>query len=210
MVLLPQALECQTFFDACFRQRVDPGKFRALFTTFYDGHDVLPSKTILDALFKQNLSSGTRDPRLPQYTRELLRLRVVGLADVLCRLLPPSPQDSVNGHTSHHDQNLLEVTGTAKPTFEAMIFQMLTIEVSEGTLMSAHEAQMVLKALIPWMSRYPGSTSLGYFVSAVLGTGVGQEILAQAPRGDGHLAIAKPSTLLTCTNSLEETVWICP
>ena len=175
-----QSQECLKFFRACFQARVDPEKFRVLFTTFHDRYDSLHGKTLIEALVKQTQLNSVHDPRVPQYVCEMLRIRVVSVADVLSCLLPLRPEGSMNGQTSYHDQAMLEIAGVSKPTFQALIFQTLIVEISEGLLNSREDVRAVVKALIPWMLLFPGSTTMACLVAAVLGTTIAQEILAKA------------------------------
>lgn len=179
-----QAQECQAFFSACSRERIGPAKFRTLFTTFHDRYAALHSRTVLEGLIKQTKLNGVQDPRVPQYVREMLRLRVVSVADVLASLLPPPPERSTDGQASYHDQNMLDVAGVPKPTYQAFIFQMLIVEILDGLLNSREEIRSVVKALVPWMLLFPASTTMGSLVVAVLSTPVGQETLAEAPKGN--------------------------
>lgn len=190
-----QQAKCQSFFNACLQKRVAPEKFRELLITFYDKNNAIPSRRLLDSLVKQSTTDGAVDPRAPLYIKELLRLKVCSLADVLFCLLPTQPEPSSEGNSTAHDQTLLETDSAQKPKLQAIVFQILIIEVSEGLLKTKSEAQATLKALIEWMSLLPGSTTLGYFVSAVLGTSVVQETLGLASTKGSSLDPFSPSQL---------------
>lgn len=124
--------------------------------------------------------NGVDDPRVPLYVREMLRLKIASLADVLSSLLPPPSELSPEEHNSYHDQTILEVGSARKPTMQGLVFQMLIVEVSEGLLKTKQDARAALKALIAWMSLLPGSTSLGYLVYAVLSMSITQDMLGEA------------------------------
>ena len=175
-----QAKECQKFFSACLQTRIGPEKFRVLFTTLHDRHGSLHSKDVIEALIKQTQLNSVHDPRVSQYLCETLRMRVVSVADVLSGLLPLLPDGSINGQAAFHDQTMLEIAGVSKPTFQALIFQMLIVEISEGLLNSREDVRAVLQGLIPWMLLFPGSTTMGCLVAAVLSTTIAQEVLTKA------------------------------
>ena len=139
-------------------------------------------------------------------------MKVASLADVLSSLLPPPLEPSPNGQSAYHDQTMLDIGGVHKPKLQAMVFQMLIIEVSEGLLKTRQEVRAALKALIVWMSLFPGSITLGYLVSAMLGMTIAQETLAQAST-KGSLTsqqlFSKSKGALTSLVRLEEAVWTC-
>lgn len=175
-----QEKQSQDLVNACLRKRVSPEKYGVLVTTFQDKHPTLRSRTLLTALLKRTVVDGVDDPKVPLYVREMLRLKIASLADVLSSLLPPPPEPSSEGQNTYHDQTMLEVGSAQKPTLPGLVFQMLIVEVSEGLLKTKQDVRAVLKALIAWMSLLPGSTSLGYLVSAVLGMSITQETLREA------------------------------
>ena len=182
-----QERQCQDFIQACIRKRVSPERFRGLLTTFHDKHPALRIHLLLSALFKGSKNGGADDPRIPLYVKEILRLRVASLADVLSSLLPPPLEPISSGQNAYHDQTMLEIGGSQKPTIQAMVFQVMLVEATEGSLKTKSEVQALLKALIAWMSLIPGSTTLGYFVSAILGITITQETLSQ-PSMEGNRA----------------------
>ena len=107
-------------------------------------------------------------------------MKAVSLADVLSSLLPPPLESPSNGQNAYYDQMMLDIGNAQKPTAEALVFQVLIVEVSQGLLTSSHEVKAALKALIPWMSLFSGSTTLGYLVLAILGMTTTQELFGQA------------------------------
>lgn len=141
---------------------------------------MLGCRALLVALFKRTLVDGVDDPRVPLYVREMLRLKLASLADVLSSLLPSPPEPSSEGHHPYHDQTILEIGSAQKPTLQGLVFQMLIVEVSDGLLETKKDVRAALKALIAWMSLLPGSTSLGYLVYAVLCMSITQETLGEA------------------------------
>ena len=175
-----QGKNFREFINACLQKRVPPEQFRVLLSTFQTGHPLLHRQTLLDALVKRTEPGNVRDPRVLQYVRELLRMKAVSLADVLSSLLPPPLEPPSNGQNAYYDQMMLDIGNAQQPTSEALVFRVLIVEVSEGLLTSNHEVKAALKALIPWMSLFSGSTTLGYLVLAILGTTITQELFGQA------------------------------
>lgn len=175
-----QEKQCQDFFNACLRKRVSPERYGVLVTTFQDRYPTLRCRTLLVVLFKRTLADGVDDPRVPLYVREMLRLRIASLADVLLSLLPSPSEPSSERHHLYPDQTILEIGSAQKPTLQGLVFQVLIVEVSDGLLKTKQDVRAALKALIAWMSLLPGSTSLGYLVYAVLGMSITQETLGEA------------------------------
>ncbi|MCJ1467584.1 mediator complex subunit [Pseudocyphellaria aurata] len=89
-------------------------------------------------------------------------MKLCSVADVLASLLPPTSEDSIS------DQTLPEMEGILRPSIEASILQMMTLEIGEGLLNSNQAIQVILKPLIAWMTRYPSSRALGFLIYAIL------------------------------------------
>jgi len=179
-MMASQEKQCQDFVNACLRKRVSPEMYGVLVTTFQDKYPTLRCRTLLIVLFKRTLVDGVDDPRVPLYVREMLRLKIASLAEVLSSLLPSPSEPSSKGHNTYRDQTMLEVGSAQKPTLQGLVVQMLILEVAEGLLKTKQDVRATLKALIAWMSLFPGSTSLGYLVYAVLGMSITQETLSEA------------------------------
>lgn len=175
-----QKKRCHDFVNACLQKRVSPNRFQGLLTTFHDRNPTIPGRDLLNVLVYQPTANGAVDPRAPLYVKEMVRLRVCDLADVLSSLQPPQAEPPADGNGIHYDQTFLEIDSTPKPKLQAMVFQMLIMEVSGGLIKTKPEARATLQALIAWMSLLPGSNTLGYFLSAVLGIPAVQETLSQA------------------------------
>lgn len=191
-----QGKQCQEFVDACIQKRVSPEKFRVIFTTFHDKHPTLRMRIFLHVLLTRP-KNGSDDPRIPLYVKEALRMRVVSVADVLSSLLPPPLVQPTEGQSVFYDQTMLEIGGTQKPSLQALIFHMLLVELSDGLLKTKSEVKAVLKILMPWMSLLPGSTTLGYLLSAILGMTITQEILGQtSTEGSQHPSIEGSKALI--------------
>ena len=128
-------------------------------------------------------------------------MKAVSLADVLSSLLPPPLEPPPNGQNAYYDQMMLDVGNARKPTSEALVFQVLIVEVSEGLLTSSHEVKAALKALIPWMSLFSNSATLGYLVLAILGMTITQEVFVQASMKGSvvrqHKQVAKNADVLS-------------
>lgn len=158
----------ESFLDACVKKRVPPEKFSHLVKTFQSKHFVVPAgRHLVSILLSPQSTLDTGDPRIPLYIRQLLHLGACNAADVLVslRLLDEKEKPGV------YDPNILEM-GNQTVSVEAMVIQMLTTEVIEGLLKATEDVQAILKALVPIITRYPGSAALGYLTAAVLSSSV--------------------------------------
>ena len=168
------------FFEACLRRRLTQEKFRTVFTAFHDQNS-LRGRKLADSIFTSR-PALTNDPRLPLYVLELLSMKLLSVPDVLSSLLPRSPGHS--GQPTFYDQNMLDAHDTQRPTMAAMIIQLLISEIPKGLLKTEREALASVHCLSPWISLYPGSESLGYLLSALLGTDVAQKALSHNHRAE--------------------------
>ena len=166
------------FFEACLRRRLTQEKFRTIFIAFQK-QSSLHGRKLADSIFTSK-PALTNDPRLPLYVLELLSMKFMSVADVLSSLLP-RPRD-LGGRPDFYDQNFLDAHNTHRPTMAAMIVRLLISEISKGLLKTGREVSALIHCLIPWISMYPGSESLGYLLSSVLGTDAAQKALGHSHR----------------------------
>lgn len=171
--------EIHTFFEACLRKRLSREKFRLMFITFHAKHTSTRGRKLVDALLNEISKPALTDPRLPLYIKELLALKVISVADVLWSMLPPPLDLSLGEQPNFYDQYMLEVQGVRKPTIAAIMVQMLTSDIAEGSLKTAQEVLATLKGLVAWINLFPGSSALGYLVSAFLSVDVVPKVLGQ-------------------------------
>ena len=161
-----------TFFSACLIKRVSAKRLLALLTTFEKKHPC-PSPRALTALLLQASSrNGPLDPRLPSYITELLVATKTNTPAILSAALPSAPADG-----RQLDQSMLETAASSKPSMPAIVIQLLTIQVSEGSAVVTADLQSILKHLIPWMELWPSSAALAYFISVILGCAQAPEVL---------------------------------
>ncbi|CAF9933893.1 MAG: mediator complex subunit [Heterodermia speciosa] len=171
--------EIHTFFEACLRKRLSREKFRLMFITFHAKHTSTRGRKLVDALLHEISKPAINDPRLPLYIRELLALEIVSVADVLWSMLPPPLDLSLGEQPNFYDQSMLEVHNVRKPTIAAIMVQMLTSEIAEGSLKTAQEVLATLKGVVAWINLFPGSSALGYLVTAFLSVEIVQRVLGQ-------------------------------
>ena len=171
--------EVHDFFEACLQRRLTEEKFRLLFVTVHGKNRSIGGQKLVNSLLNDASKPALSDPRLALYLSNLISMKVITVADVLSSLLPPPLNLSLEGQPNFYDQSMLEVQGVHKPTMLAIIIEMLTSEVSKGVLETNREVLATLKSLIAWISVFPGSSSLGYLVSAFLGTDSVQNTLSQ-------------------------------
>lgn len=168
-----------SLFATSLLRRVSPEQFRTLVKTFQWKYDTPSSQRLIDILFSESRKTAIIDPRLPLYTRELLRLALCNAADVLDYMLPSSRVDSSNVEIRFCDHAMLEME-TQPPSLEATILQMLIAEVIQGLLKTGAQIQAVLKSLTAWIAQFPGSSVLGYLISATLNSPLAQELFSHS------------------------------
>lgn len=166
------------FFEACLRRRLTQEKFRTIFTAFQK-QSTLHGRKLADSIFTSR-PALTNDPRLPLFVLELLSMKFLSVSDVLSSLLPRTRD--LGGQPTFYDQNMLDAHHTHRPTMAAMIVQLLISEISKGLPKTGREVFALIHCLIPWISLYPGSESLGYLLSALLGTDAAQKALGHSHR----------------------------
>ena len=171
-----------------------------MFITFHTKHTSTRGRKLADALLHEISKPALTDPRLPLYIRELLALRIISVADILWSILPPSLDLSLGEQPNFYDQNTLEIQGVRKPTIEAIMVQMLTSEIAEGSLKTTQEVLTTLKCIIAWINLFPGSSALGYLVSAFLSIDIVQGALSQkVARGPKKIFGRSLATLISQT-----------
>lgn len=181
------------FFNACLQKRIPPDKFRMLVKAFQSKNATPPGRQLVHALLAEGRETTFVDPRLPLYTRELLQLKSCSGADVLSAMLSPLADDGSNtGLYNAADQSLPEMEGVLKPSVEALILQMLTMQIVEGFLQTTDAVEAVLKTLVVWMTRFPGSSALGYLVSATFSSPLAQDTMG-SPSMKGSLLVFNPN-----------------
>lgn len=168
-----------TFFDACLRNRLTPKKFQTLVNAFQFKNPTPSGRQLIRVLLSEGRKSGLEDPRVPLFASELLHMKLCSAADVLASLLPPISEDSLP------DQSLPEMEGILRPSIEASILQMMTLQVGEGLLKTNEAIQAVLKSLVAWMTRYPSSRALGYLIYATLSNPLAHPAISH-PSMKGH------------------------
>ena len=172
-----------TFFNACLRYRLTPDKFQTLVNAFQFKNSTPSGRQLIRVLLSEGKKSGLEDPRVPLFASELLRMKLCSAADVLASLLPPTSEDSVR------NQALPEMEGILRPSIEASILQMMTLEVGEGLLKTNEVIRAVLKSLVAWMTRYPSSRALGYLIYATLSSPLAHAAISH-PSMKGHQSSA--------------------
>lgn len=168
-----------TFFNACLRNRLTPEKFQTLVNAFQFKNSAPPGRELIRMLLNEGRKSGLEDPRVPLFASELLHMKLCNAADVLASLLPPTAEDTLP------DQTLPEMEGILRPSIEASILQMMTLQVGEGLLKTSEAIQAVLRSLIAWMTRYPSSRALGYLMYATLSSPLAHTAIRH-PSMKGH------------------------
>lgn len=169
----------QSLFATSLLRRIPPEKFRTLVLTFQSKFDTPSKQRLIDILFRESRKTAIVDPRLQLYTRELLHLGLCDVADILNYMLQSPLADETNQEVNFNDHTLLEMENQP-PSQEAMIFQMLITEVIQGFLKTRAQIQAVLKSLTPWVARFPGSSVLGYLISATLNNPLAQELFSHS------------------------------
>ncbi|KAL8898974.1 MAG: hypothetical protein Q9207_006435 [Kuettlingeria erythrocarpa] len=167
--------ELHTFFIACLRIRLSSQKFSSLLQAFEVKHPYLPSIALAKELLDAGCRDGGVDPRLPSYQEALLELKRVDLLSLLDSVQPAWPESGVALHP-----NLLDPQDAAKPSAQATVLSLLTRKVANGFIKEDTELFVLLKHLIPWANHFPSSTTLGFFISAILSCPIAQEVLSIA------------------------------
>lgn len=168
-----------TFFNACLRNRLAPEKFQTLVNAFQFKNSTPSGRQLIRILLTECRKSGLEDPRVPLFACKLLHMKLCSAADVLASLLPPTSEDSLS------DQTMPEMEGVLRPSLEASILQMMTLQVGEGFLKTNETIQAVLKWLLVWMTRYPSSRALGYLIYTTLSSPLANSALSH-PSIKGH------------------------
>ena len=142
----PLTKEWQKFFAINLRKRVDSPTFQRLANTLYS-RNPLPGRFIIEALIDQRKKKNVLDPRMVLYIEDLLHLRKVDLADVLSSLFEPF-ETELRAAQGNPD-NLLK----SGPSFEIVVLQSLTTEISEGRRPETREGAIhVLRCLLRWIA----------------------------------------------------------
>lgn len=181
----------QEFFNACLRNRLDAEKFRTLVEAFQLKTFMPSGRHLISVLLTEGRKPSLVDPRVPLYARELLHLGSCSAADVLYSMLPPPGADPAKTGVGLYDQTLPEIEGTLKPSMEALILQMLTLQIADGLLKTTGAVQGVLRSLVEWMTRFPSSSALGYLISATLNNPLAQRAIGNSSlkcKGSDNLA----------------------
>lgn len=174
----------ETLFATSLLRRISPDQFRTLVKTFQFKYDTPSGQHLVGILFSASRKTAVSDPRLPLYTRELIHLGLCDAAEILNYMLPRSKVDSSTEEIQFYDHTVLDME-TQPPSLEATILQMLITEVIQGLLKTGAQIQAVLRSLIVWVARFPGSNVLGYLISAALNS-------PQAPELFGHSSNQSP------------------
>lgn len=148
-------------------------------------------RQLIRILLYEAQTNGLDDPRVPLFASQLLHMELCSAADVLDSLLPPAAEDSLP------DQVLPEMEGILRPSIEATILQMMTIQFGEGLLKTVEQIQAVLRSLVAWMTRYPSSRALGLFMYATLSSPLAHAAISR-PSMKGHQSPACKSQLSAC------------
>lgn len=171
--------EWHHFFDACVRKRVPPEDFHTLLKTFNLKHVALPGTGLVDVLLDQGRKASSRqvDPRIPLYAREMLQMQQIRTCDTLAAILPLPVDNISNINEDQNDQAAIDTVASQNPRLETLIFQMMTVEVSNGLIKTPEELQAVLKTLVKTKFNSANSAALGYFISALLNTTIAHDVL---------------------------------
>lgn len=173
------AQEWHQFFDACVRKRVPPEDFPTLFNTFNLKHVALPGTSLVDVLLDQGrkVSSRQVDPRIPLYAREMLQMRQISTCDTLAAILPLPVDNISNANEDQSDQAAINAVDSHNPRLETLIFQMMTVEISNGLVKTREESQAILKSLVKTKFNSANSDAIGYLISALLNTNIAHDVL---------------------------------
>ncbi len=173
------AQEWHQFFDACVRKRVPLEEFHILFKTFNLKHVALPGTSLVHVLLDQGRKASSRqaDPRIPLYVREMLRMRQISTCDTLAAILPLPVENNSNVNEAQSDQAAIDAVESPSPRLETLVFQMMTIEVSNGLIKTREELQAVLESLVKTKFNSVNSDAVGYFISGVLNTTIAHDVL---------------------------------
>lgn len=217
----PQLETWYRFFNASLTKRLPPETFQSLVKACLLKTEVASGRSLASALLAESRKMGLQqaDPRVPLYINELLNLELCSAADVLLSLLPapplvppqplslPSPSPSSialgggeGGHGGERIEMLLpEMERMMRPSVEAMVLEGLAVKVGEGLLKTKGDVVELLRACVVWMERVPGSMSLGYLISATLGSALAGEVLGlPSMKGDFFFLACYYISLFTC------------
>ena len=169
----------ETLFNTALLRRISPDQFRTLVKTFQFKYDTPSGQQLIGILFSASRKTAISDPRLPLYTRELIHLELCNAAEILNYMLPRSKVDPSNEELQFYDHAMLDME-TQPPSLEATILQMLITEVIQGLLKTEAQIHAVLRSLTAWVARFPGSTVLGYLISATLNSPQAPELFSHS------------------------------
>lgn len=182
-----QQASWNTFFSACLQYRLTPKKFQTLVNAFQFKNSTPSGRHLIHVLLSEGRKNGLQDPRVPLFASELLHMKLCSAADILVSLLPPTSGDSIS------DQALPEMEGILRPSIEASILQMMTLQIDEGLLKTNQAIQVILKPLIAWMTRYPSSRALGILIYATLSSPLAHTAISH-PSMKGYIVLRPKGT----------------
>ncbi|KAL8829004.1 MAG: hypothetical protein Q9170_006353 [Blastenia crenularia] len=111
------------------------------------------------------------DTRLSIYLDALLVEKIVDVSTLLCAVQPFPLEDEAT-----FDPTLLDAD-SAKLSLQTMVLQLLTRTIANEYDAEDYELFLFMKNLIPWMTMFPSSVTLGFLVSATLGCHEAQRAL---------------------------------
>ena len=157
--------------QACFIHRLSSSEFTSQVNAFQARHARLSSKALLEPLLNQ----APYDPRVPGYLKELLKLGLLGVSDVLEGL---------------GSKQATETDGSAQemPT-QTLIFQMLADEI--GQEVPGRAIQLITRHMLFWLETFPTSLSIAFFAAKVLSHPQCGTIFANPMSGPPRMAAAQ-------------------
>lgn len=135
----------------------------------------LPRATLAKELLDLGCRKDVVDPRLPIYIEALLDAKLLDVSTLLAAVQPSPPDDG-----TVFESSLLDVGDSAKPSLQTIVLQLLTRKIANGVIAEDSELFFFLKHVLPWLTHFPSSVTLGFLVSATLGCPLAQEVLQGA------------------------------
>lgn len=175
MASKPLATTPHKFAEASFRNRLSSQKFLDALQRYEAKHPALSSSSLTKELLDSGHRHGHVDVRLSTYLEALLDAKRLDVSTLLSAIQPSPPEDD-----TAFEPSLLDAGGSAKPSLQTVILQLLIRRIANGLIGEDSELFLLLKNLVPWMTYFPSSILLGSLVSATLGCPIAQQCLPNA------------------------------
>ncbi len=103
-------------------------------------------------------------------------MRQISTCDTLAAILPLPVENNSDVNEAQSDQAAIDAVESPSPRLETLVFQMMTIEVSNGLIKTREELQAVLESLVKTKFNSVNSDAVGYFISGVLNTTIAHDV----------------------------------